>query len=96
MTEDLYDFPAWLWRCLGAEPLTFGELTSAEVLRQRFGSFGVKLEPVGSQGDPDGVAAYKNGTHVASEVRQRTDAKGWYEALHRLCTKVAQAAATAA
>jgi len=96
VTEDSYDFPAWLWRCLGAEPLTFGELTSAELLRQRFGSYGVKLELVGAQGDPDGVSAYKNGTHVATELRQRTNERGWYEALHRLCTKVAQAAAAAA
>jgi len=96
MTDDFYDFPPWLWRCLGAEPLTFEEHTSAEQLRHRFGSFEVELNPIGSQGDPDGMAAYKNGTHVASELRDRADPKGWYEALHRLCTKVAQAAAAAA
>ena len=96
MDNRFNDYPAWLWRCLSAERLSHVEYMSAELLREQFGLFGVELDAVGWPDDPHGVAAYKGGVQVASELRDRTDPQGVYEALHRLYGQVAKALAKAA
>jgi hypothetical protein len=89
---DFEDYPAWLVRCLVAERLRPSEWASAERLCERFSAFGVELYAIGATKDPDGIDAYTSrSVYVASDLRQRTDLKGMYEALHRLCRKVAQA-----
>lgn len=90
MRDNLYDLPAWVWSCLRTEWLTPDERVAAERLRGLFGSFGVELDALGAEHDPDGVAAYKDGVQVASELRQREHPKGMYEALFRLCQRIAQ------
>src|SRR5262249_14724804 len=93
---DVYDFPSWLWSCLRTEWLSPEERIAVERLRALFGSFDVELDALGTEHDPDGVAAHRNGVHVGGELRRRSDPKGMYDALFRLRRQVARARPAAA
>ena len=85
MTLSTYNYPLRLWQCLAAERLNVQQHKQVVLWGKTFALHRVKLEVIEGDLGPVGIAAYaQDSTAVASVVRQWSDPRGMYRALHRL------------